>query len=80
MEAAMMDALAHQCLKREIRSIYGYYFKTAKNNMVSNHYGSLGFTLVSSSDGESVWRLDLSDAYEDKAKFIEVATFANVNA
>ncbi len=80
MEAAMMDALAHECLKRKITTMYGYYFKTAKNNMVSNHYGSLGFSQVSSSDGESVWRLDLSDAYEDKAKFIEVATFANVNA
>lgn len=79
MEAAMLDALAHQCIHRKIRIIRGYYFKTAKNSMVSNHYGSLGFSLASSSDEESVWRLDLENGYEDRAKFIEVASFANIN-
>ena len=79
MEAAMMDALAHECIKRDVAAIRGYYFKTPKNSMVSNHYGSLGFDQVSSSEGESMWRLDLANGYEDRSKFIEVATFANIN-
>jgi FkbH-like protein len=79
MEAAMMDALAHQCVRRGVKAIYGYYFKTAKNGMVSDHYGSLGFAPVSRADNESVWRLDLVNGYEDRSKFIEVAAFANIH-
>jgi FkbH-like protein len=79
MEAAMLDALAHECMQREVKVIHGYYFKTPKNNMVSKHYGSLGFSLVSGSDDESVWKLDLTNGYENRTKFIEVASFANID-
>ena len=80
MEAAMMDALAQECMKRQLKAIHGYYLKTARNDMVSNHYGDLGFSLVSRSEDASVWRLDLARGYEDRCKFIEVARFASINA
>jgi FkbH-like protein len=43
-------------------AITGAYLPTAKNRMVADHYGKLGFTLVSAGDdGSSSWRLDLAD-------------------
>lgn len=80
MEAAMMDALAQECMKRQLKAIHGYYFRTARNDMVANHYGDLGFSLVSRSEDASVWRLDLVHGYEDRSKFIEVAHFASINS
>ena len=74
----MLDALVRECRDRGIGGIHGYYFKTAKNGMVANHYGSLGFEIISSSDNESEWRLDLTNGYENRNKFIEVAPFATV--
>ena len=42
--------------------ITGTYLPTAKNRMVADHYGKLGFTLVAAGeDGSSRWRLDLAD-------------------
>jgi FkbH-like protein len=79
MEAAMLDALVRESMERGVAAIYGYYFKTPRNGMVANHYGTLGFTPVSVSDDESVWKLDLGNGYEDRSKFIEVAAFANIN-
>ncbi len=78
MEAAMLDALVRECPERGIKVICGYYLKSAKNAMVSNHYGSLGFRNVSSSETESVWQLDLN-GYQNQNKFIEVASFATIN-
>ncbi len=78
METAMMDALAQECKKRKVEAIRGYYFRTPKNGMVADHYGNLGFTQISRSDGESVWLLNLASGYENRSKFIEVASFANI--
>lgn len=79
MEAAMLDALVRECAERGIKVICGYYLKSAKNAMVSNHYGSLGFQIISSSGTESVWQLDLTNGYQNQNKFIEVASFATIN-
>lgn len=74
MELAMLDSLAEKCRERGIKRIIGYYFKTAKNNMVSELFGSFGFRLDEKSDnGDSVWSLDL-DGYKNKNKSIEVKT------
>lgn len=74
MELAMLDSLAEKCRERGIKRIIGYYFKTAKNNMVSELFGSFGFRLDEKSDnGDSVWSLDL-DGYKNKNKSIEVRT------
>lgn len=74
MELAMLDSLAEKCRERGTKRIIGYYFKTAKNNMVSELFGSFGFRLDEKSDnGDSVWSLDL-DGYKNKNKSIEVRT------
>ena len=62
MEYAMLDTLVSECRKQNIRTITGYYFKTPKNNMVSELYGDFGFELVKRfENGDSVWKLDISD-------------------
>lgn len=71
MELAMLDELAKKCRERGITQIIGYYYKTAKNNMVSKLYETFGFTLTEESEnGDSVWSLDLS-SYEFRNKVIE---------
>lgn len=72
MELAMLDELVSQAQSRGISKIIGYYYKTPKNNMVSELYGTFGFTLNEKNDaGDSVWSLDIS-SYEKKNTIIDV--------
>jgi len=72
MELAMLDELIRQCRERGIEKVKGYYYKTAKNSMVSELYGSFGFELLSSDgDGNSVWELDVN-SYENRNHVIRV--------
>lgn len=73
MELAMMDALADACRKQGVKQIYGYYYPTAKNKMVREFYGILGFSRISEDDtGNSVWLLDLSHGYHNQNDVIKV--------
>ena len=46
---------------RGIKRLIGTYKPTARNDMVKDHYGKLGFTLLESKDdGETVWAMDTS--------------------
>lgn len=72
MELAMLDELAAQCRKRGIMRIIGYYYKTPKNSMVSELYGSFGFELLEKSEnGDSVWSMNVS-SYTNKNNVIKV--------
>ena len=72
MEFAMLDELVRQCRERSIEKIIGYYYKTPKNNMVSELFGTFGFTSESKSDnGDSVWSMDVS-SYTNKNHVIKV--------
>jgi len=62
MEFAMLDVLVTECRKQNISEIIGYYFRTPKNNMVSELYADFGFSPVKRfENGDSVWKLDISD-------------------
>lgn len=61
MEYAMLDVLVEECSKRGLTEIYGQYKRTAKNNMVANLYGEMGFELIESSDTERLWKLTISN-------------------
>lgn len=63
MEYAMLDALVSKVIKRDIHEIIGYYNRSARNNMVAEHYGTLGFKLVAQAEdgSSSVWKLDPRD-------------------
>lgn len=72
MELAMLDELVKKCRERGIDKIIGYYYRTPKNNMVSELFGSFGFTLESKNEnGDSVWSLDIT-SYINKNHVIKV--------
>ena len=73
MEFAMMDALVEKARERGVKTIYGYYYPTAKNKMVKEFYDIQGFDLVSEdADGNKTYKLDISKDYENKNKVISV--------
>ncbi|HJB61280.1 MAG TPA: HAD-IIIC family phosphatase, partial [Candidatus Ruminococcus gallistercoris] len=58
MELAMLDRLVERCREAGIETIRGYYYPTAKNNMVRGLFDSFGFEKVSEdADGSTVWQL-----------------------
>jgi FkbH-like protein len=71
MEFAMLDELVRQCKEKRISEIVGYYFKSAKNNMVSDLYEKFGFILSKANNEDTIWKLDILN-YENKNKFIGV--------
>lgn len=73
MEQAMFDQLVCESRKRGISIIHGCYCPTAKNGMVKNLYGDMGFTKTASSEnGDTFWRFDIPPEYTNKNRFIEV--------
>lgn len=72
MEYAMLDTLVRECRRNGISEIYGYYYKTPKNKMVSSLYDIFGFEMIQSSDnGDSIWKLNVS-SYENKNHVIKI--------
>ena len=71
MEFAMLDEIVRQCKEKGVSEIIGYYYKSAKNNMVSDLYRKFGFTIVDNNNEDTVWKLDIA-RYENKNKFIRV--------
>lgn len=72
MEDAMLDETVRRCMERGIRELRGYYYKTAKNAMVKDFYGRMGFEKLSEDEaGNSTWRLETA-GYENRNQAIEV--------
>lgn len=62
MEDAMLDTLVSDARQIGIKTIKGYYYPTAKNNMVRDFYQRMGFTLESADDtGNTVWTMAAED-------------------
>lgn len=73
MEFAMMDTLVSECRKAGISAMIGYYYPTAKNNMVRNFYELQGFEkLQEDEEGNTVWQFNVPEQYENKNKVIAV--------
>ena len=71
MEFAMMDDVVKRAKEKGVEKIKGYYYKTAKNNMVKEFYGKFGFEKISEGGEGSVWEIDIKD-YNSKNKVIKV--------
>ena len=71
MESAMLDELVKQCKSKDVSEIVGYYYKSAKNGMVSDLYEKFGFALVRQDDEDTIWNLNIAN-YQNKNKFIGV--------
>jgi FkbH-like protein len=73
MEFAIFDRLVSDSIGKGLDKIVGYFYKTAKNGMVSKHYESLGFELVSEDEcGNSTWEFRIDRKYENKNQYIKV--------
>lgn len=75
MELAMFDKIVEFCRQKNVKRIYGYYYKTSKNKMVEGHYQSLGFTLLEKSDASSKWVINVEDIQSKKNKYIKVGAY-----
>ncbi len=71
MEYVMMNRLVDICKMKNINKIYGYYYPTKKNKMVSDFYLLHNFELVSEKDENKTYILDVNK-YENKEVSIEV--------
>ena len=72
MEYAMMDSLVERASAAGMKKIIGYYYPTAKNNMVRDFYDRMGFTKVSEDDdGNTTWEFDLTCDYTKKNSHIK---------
>jgi FkbH-like protein len=72
MEAAMLDQMVAVAHSREIKSIIGYYYPTAKNSMVSNLFEDMGFQQLTMHESKATsWELNIEE-YVPKNIFIEV--------
>lgn len=70
MEVAMMDELVKICSSKNIKTVIGHYYPTAKNHMVSEFYDNFGFVLESEDeDGNKEYSQKVAD-YEYKNKVI----------
>ena len=74
MEYAMMDALVKKCTERGITSVTGYYYPTAKNSMVKDFYGNMGFEKIHEDGEGSTWKLELDGRYENMNRHIKVVS------
>ena len=72
MEFAMFDELVRQCREKGVIEIIGYYFKSSKNEMVSDLYKQFGFTILDTNGKDTTWSLTISK-YENLNKFIRVS-------
>ena len=74
MEYAMMDTLVQRARAAGIKKILGYYYPTAKNSMVKELYGDLGFERISlDEEGNSIWQFIVSDDYKNQQDVIIIS-------
>ena len=73
LEYAMMDTLVHRCMEQGAKTIYGYYYPTAKNAMVKNFYELQGFEKIREDEsGNTTWKYVIDNYYDNKNKIIKV--------
>ena len=72
MEDAMMDAVVADAAARDITTIRGHYYPTAKNAMVRDFYAQMGFAKTAEDDGgNTTWELAVKD-YKPRAAHMTI--------
>ena len=73
MEYAMMDELIKKAKNKGIKTIYGYYYPSAKNSMVKNFYELQGFTKINEdSEGNTVWKYVIGNEVDTRQNVIRI--------
>jgi FkbH-like protein len=66
-EEAILQTVVAQARAESAEALIGRYIPSAKNTMVAEHFGKLGFTLTGREpDGGSLWRLALAE-HQDRS-------------
>ncbi|MCK1287615.1 HAD family hydrolase [Bradyrhizobium sp. 44] len=63
-EEAILEHIVKKARLAGIREIIGRYIPTARNGVVRDHFSKLGFVQTDSQDGQTTWRLAISDHCE----------------
>jgi FkbH-like protein len=70
-EALVLNSLAAEAQARGLKYLEGEYIPTAKNDLVKDHYESLGFTQVGADpDGRTLWRLTVGEGWAPAVHYI----------
>ncbi len=72
LEYAMFDALVNKVIEKGGSTITGWYFPTPKNRIVSDYYGSLGFTKIAETEEGTFWKYDIPENYSPMNHVISV--------
>jgi FkbH-like protein len=71
-EKMVLREILFRARARGIRSLIGIYLPTERNGMVREHYGKLGFTLVSEgAGGSTTWELSTGTEVEEAPMTVE---------
>ncbi len=73
LEQAMMDEFVRRCAAKGVKTIVGRYLPTAKNLLVKEIYGTMGFEKVSDDPAQTVFELDVA-SYRRQNEILTVVT------
>ena len=59
MELAMLDRIVDHAKAKGAKRLAGYFIRSSKNDMVADHYRSLGFDCLSGDEMRSEWSLEI---------------------
>ena len=69
----MFDEIVARCIASSIKQIFGSYIRSAKNDMVADHFARLGFEKINrQGNDDTTWLYVIPENYELKNKYIEV--------
>lgn len=73
MEFAMMDSLIELCKKRNVKTVKGFYYPTAKNKMVKDFYALHGFVKTEEdAEQNAIWVYEDIGNYKNRNEVISV--------
>lgn len=73
MEFAMMDSLMELCKKRNVKTVKGFYYPTAKNKMVKDFYALHGFVKTEEdAEQNATWVFEDIGNYKNRNEVISV--------
>ncbi len=70
-EQFLLNQLAEIVRSRGLKTLRGEYIPTPKNDLVREHYATLGFTKVGEDGGRTLWELPIDDQWTPRETFIK---------
>lgn len=71
LEYALFDIIVEYCTKNGIMTITGEYIPSEKNKLVSEFYGSIGFSKIEKIDNVDIWKYKIPYSYINLNKHIK---------